>query len=358
MRPGSPAPFGAKGVGMAQSPDRLTRLFALALLVSACEAPVASAPTEPASVSISSVAISDLNSLYPGGNGVPALHASLGLVQVRRVTPLLVSGAAATPAAGGRIVFLGLGFSNMTQEWCTTGGLDGVSCSAWTLMGQARVHARVKTAAQGLRFFNGARSAQTIPTWDDPSEYNYDRLDSLLAARGLGPRQVQAVVLKVANSKPVLSLPSPGADAYDLARRTGSALRALRVRFPNLRVVFLLSRSYGGYATSTTNPEPFAYEGGVAIQRVIAAQVKQEQTGTVDSLVGDLSQAPFTVWGPYLWADGMHPRHDGLTWARTDFEADGLHPSQAGERKIGTLMLNYFLASPYSGCWISPGRVC
>ncbi len=45
-------------------------------------------------------------------------------------------------------------------------------------------------------------------------------------------------------------------------------------------------------------------------------------------------------------------------WARADFQADGTHPSQTGERKVGTLLLNYFLASPYASCWISPGRVC
>ncbi len=64
------------------------------------------------------------------------------------------------------------------------------------------------------------------------------------------------------------------------------------------------------------------------------------------------------MWGPYLWADGMRPRLDGLTWARADFEGDGTHPSQAGERKVGTLLLNYFPASPYASCWMSPGRVC
>jgi hypothetical protein len=48
--------------------------------------------------------------------------------------------------------------------------------------------------------------------------------------------------------------------------------------------------------------EPFAYEEGFAVQRLIVAQINQ----TPDQYSGavDYSKAPWFDWGPYLWANG------------------------------------------------------
>lgn len=52
----------------------------------------------------------------------------------------------------------------------------------------------------------------------------------------------------------------------------GSAKPVRLFHFPNLRIAYLGSRIYAGYASSPRNPEPYAYEGAFAARRLILAQ--------------------------------------------------------------------------------------
>ena len=51
-------------------------------------------------------------------------------------------------------------------------------------------------------------------------------------------------------------------------------------------------------------------------------------------------------WGPYLWADGLRPRSDGLIWERKDFEPDDVHTYADGALKLATMLLNSFRKTP------------
>lgn len=293
--------------------------------------------------------------LYPGGsNAVPAAHAAEGRSRALAIGPLDVNG---NPSPTGKYVFLSIGMSNTTQEFCSQGG--GLPCNSWTFMGQAAVNPRVNIAS--LVIANGALGGQTAASWDNPADPNYDRVrNNVLAPQGLSEAQVQAVWVKGADAQPMSHLPNASADAYVLEGLTGNVVRAAKVRYPNLKIAFLSSRIYAGYAgyptptVSTLNPEPYAYESGFSMKWLIEAQMNQMAGGPVDPTAGDLNYngvAPWLAWGPNLWADGTTVRSDGLRWLCTDIDNDGTHPATTGEQKVGGMLLNFMLTSRFATRW-------
>ena len=291
--------------------------------------------------------------LYPSGTNVePSAHSAAGQSRAQAIEPLDTAG---VPNAGGKMVLLSLGMSNTTQEFCASGSTT-VSCSPWSLMGQAAADTAVNHST--LAIVNGARGGQDAQTWDAATDANYDTVRlNRLAPLGLSERQVQVVWVKQADAGPRDSLPSAQADAYALESRLANIARALKTHYPNLKVIFFSSRIYAGYATTTLNPEPFAYESGFAVKWLIQAQIDQMANGgtVTDTRAGDLNYntgAAWLAWGPYLWADGTAPRQgDGLVWQRSDFVQDGTHPSQTGQQKVGAMLLAFFKTSPFTKCW-------
>ena len=286
---------------------------------------------------------------YENGSNLPPVdHRSAELQHAAAVRPLDRNG---NPSPDGKIVLLSIGMSNTTQEYCATN--NPAPCEAWSFAGQASNDPSVNHRT--LAIVNGARSGQTAGAWDAPTDPDYDLIrDTNLGAAGLTEPQVQVAWVKVANAQPSVSLPSPNADARHLVHQLGDIVRALKTRYPNLQLVFISSRIYAGYAVTTLNPEPYAYESGFAVKWVVAAQIEQRRSARVDITAGNLDDrnaAPWIGWGPYLWADGMNARSDGLTWARPDLEGDGTHPSQSGERKVGALLLDFFKHDPGATSW-------
>ncbi len=297
--------------------------------------------------------------LYLGGsNSMPMVHDSVGRARARNIRTLDASG---NPSASGKIVLLSIGMSNASQEWCAKAP-NNAPCDPWTFTGQAMLDPAVNHNT--LVIANGAKGSQTAHTWTLPTDSNYDRVrDSVLAPQGLTEGQVQVIWFKDVEGFPNVSLPSSQADAYTLESEFGDIMRSMRVRYPQLQMVFLSSRTYGGYATTRLNPEPYAYETGFAMKWLIQAQINQMANGMiVDPVAGNLNYntvAPYVAWGAYLWANGSTPRSDGLVWLPGDVEAvDGTHPSQAGETKVGTLLLNFFKTDPHAACWFLAGQVC
>src|SRR5215470_10048252 len=291
--------------------------------------------------------------LYAGGsNQVPAGPDAIGRARSAVVQP---RNAAGNLDPAGKIVLLSIGMSNTTQEFCSQNSLP--PCNAWTFMGRATTQPSVNHST--LVIVNGAEGGQAAPSWDSPTDPDYDAVrDQKLVPAGVTEAQVQAAWLKEADAGPTVSLPNANADAYQLQTTEGNIVRAMKVRYPNLQMVFISNRIYAGYASTTLNPEPYAYESGFAVKWLVQAQIDQMNNGgvIVDPRGGDLNYntiAPWIVWGPNLWADGTTPRSDGLTYVCSDLESDGTHPATSGETKVGTMLLQFMLASPYSSPWFA-----
>jgi hypothetical protein len=313
-------------------------------------------PTHPLSAGGNWTYLGFAGGQYPDGADIPSPHRAAGITRALQIRPLDATG---QPSPGGKVVMVSIGMSNTTQEFCNSS--QNGQCAAGTFVQQALADPAVQRGS--LVLVDGAAGGQTAATWDSPSDPNYDRIrDTRLPLWGVTEPQVQIAWVKVANAQPRSALPANDADAYGLQAQIGSIARALKVRYPNLKLVFLSNRTYGGYATTPLNPEPYAYESGFGVKWVIGAQIAQMAGGAVDSRSGDLNYhtvAPWLAWGPDLWANGEISRPDGLFWVRADFrDTDGTHPSATGVQKVGRLLLDYFKTSPFSRCWFVIGGIC
>lgn len=317
-------------------------------------------PVARAADSIGAIPLNDLGGgtykgftggLYPSGsNAIPAAHLTAGMQRRSEIRRL---NAAGQPSATGKIAFISVGISNTSQEFCAT--LGTTKCKSWTFMGQAARDPQVNH--NSLRLVNGAQGGADALTWEASTAQNYARLQTRLLDSSLTERQVQVAWVKLANSQAAPYLPDPNADAYVLERRLGNVLRAMKVRYPNLKQVFLSSRTYGGYSGTGPKGDPKAYEMGFAVKWLVKAQIDQINNGgtQVDPRAGNLNYnsgaAPWIAWGPYLWADGINPRSDGLTWQRSDFQDDGIHPSASGETKVANMLMTFFKTSQLTSSW-------
>jgi hypothetical protein len=266
--------------------------------------------------------------LYPGGNQRPAAHEAAGAALARAIGPL---NAAGVSDPQGRYVFISIGMSNTTQEFSTFRPM--------ALADPGR--------DPRLVIVDGAQGGQTAADWASPSCGCWTQLDSRLNAAGVTRQQVVTAWVKLANRQP--SDPFPG-HALTLTQNIETVLQELRSRFPNLRLAYLSSRIYAGYATTTLNPEPYAYESAFSVRWILEDQMRGDASLNYDPSRGTV-RAPWLAWGPYLWADGVIPRSDGLTWACSDLQSDGTHPSGSGEVKVANLLLQFMRTDSTAREW-------
>lgn len=277
--------------------------------------------------------------LYPGGvNYRPVAHDAAGLAEAAQV---VARNAAGIPdPQNGRIVLLSIGMSNTSQEFSE-------------FARQARLDRDVHPQ---VVIVNGAQGGQTAQRIAIPTAAFWSNIDTRLQQAGVTSAQVQAIWFKEADSGP--RDPFPG-HAKTLKTEFIAIMNILRTRYPNARLCYLSSRIYAGYATTTLNPEPYAYESGFAVKWTLEDQLNARAELNFDPKKGPV-RSPWLAWGPYLWADGLNPRSDGLIYLCSDFRTDGTHPSASGTKKVASQLLDFFKTDATAKTWFlrTPTPVC
>ena len=285
-------------------------------------------------------------------NTMPSDHDTVGETLESEIEPLDTAG---NPDPDGKIVMVSLGVSNTRMEFYGSRTGQGDVCTAQAFMGQAAAHASVNQST--LSIVNGAQNAYGTSYWDSSTDTGYDYIETNLTAESLTEEQVQIAWVKTTLIASNDYLPSATAQVYDFETDLGEILRALKIRYPNIKQVFLSSRIWGGYTITGSHPEPYAYDDGFAVKWVIQAQIDQMRNNgvVVDSRAGDLDYsdgtAPWVAWGPYLWADGTNARSDGLTWVTGDFDDDLIRPGCDGVDKVADELMEFFLNSEHTALW-------
>jgi hypothetical protein len=269
--------------------------------------------------------------LYGGGkNEPPEKHLKAARDATARIQPLDADG---KPNKDGTIALVSISMSNATQEF--------------SLFKQ--IADRDEKKSPRVTVVDCAQGGQAMAQWVDPKGRAWTEADRRLEAAKVSPKQVQVVWVKLANVAPKGELTEHGKKLY---QDTVAVLKNATERFPNLRIAYLGSRIYGGWATTQLNPEPYAYESAFVVRWLIRDQMKGDAALNYDADKGAV-KAPVLLWGPYLWADGTTPRKsDGLVWERSDLvDRDGTHPSPSGRRKVADLLLKFFQTDPLASKW-------
>jgi hypothetical protein len=253
--------------------------------------------------------------LYPNGRNRPTQpYLRKGLAAMRKVRPI-----------DDKIVLLSIGMSNTTAEFSVF----------------KRLADQDQAKNPSVTIVDGAQNGWDAERLKASADY-WTTVDERLTTAGVSPEQVQVAWLKEAIAGEDRPFPK---DARALQADLRGIVRIMRDRYPNLRIVYLSSRTYGGYAITGLNPEPAAYDSAFAVRWLIQERMNGKLKG------------PWLGWGPYLWTDGLFGRHDGLSWDCTDVQDDGTHPSKTGALKVANLLLTFFKSDPTARPWFLNRRL-
>jgi hypothetical protein len=272
--------------------------------------------------------------LYPEGrNERPDAHEARGKSLAGEVVPLNDQG---KPDPAGKIVLLTVGMSNTSQD--STAFIDLAN--------------RDPGKNPRVVIVNGAQGGMTAARIQNPEDGGsgtkyWSTVDERLKSAGAARAQVQVVWIKEADAGPDQGFPKY---AQTLQDELAAVAQVLAARFPGLKLCYLSSRTYGGYAKTRLNPEPYAYESGFSVKWLIERQLKGDPSLNDDPARGPV-KAPWLSWGPYLWANGSTARADGFKFEEQDYGPDGTHPTASGQRKVGELLLQFFKSDTTTRGW-------
>lgn len=268
-----------------------------------------------------------------GSNADPPDHQAAGVSIAEAIQPLDSSG---NPNPNGKYVLVSIGMSNAEYEFKH-------------FIYSARSNPSLNPH---LVIVDGAQSGFGIAALSGSNTTYWNNLiNTILPEAGVSLNQVVAAWVEETQAGTASST-TFNAFVTSLQGQYESIARNLHTYFPNLKLAYWGTRSYGGYGSTTQSPEPFAYYTGFGIRGAILDQVGGDCGVNFDPTQCDgVVTAPWMAWASYAWANGLTPRSDGLVWTCQDFQSDGTHPSLSGRQKVGTQLLNFFASDPTTTPW-------
>jgi hypothetical protein len=269
--------------------------------------------------------------LYGGGSNMdPAQHQADGVSMAQQVQPLDTNG---NPSPSGKIGVVGFGISTLLYEM-----------NAFTPLANGDAAKNPSVVV-----INGGEATAGAPEFADLTSGFWTTLvQNIVPNAGVSPEQVQVAFFEDIVQAPTGTYPS---DQTVLISELEEVAQNALIMFPNLKLMYYVSRIYSGYSTTNVDPEPYAYEQGLANSAAILDQIQGDPAINYNPLNGPVL-APWMGYGPYTWANGYIPRSDGLTYSCQDLRSDGHHPSALyGAPKVAGLFLNFFKTEPTTTPW-------
>ena len=285
--------------------------------------------------------------LYVGTNSVPALHAWRYRALALEIEPLDRFGRPAPVGApgsgGGEIGFVGLGFSNG----------QNILKKFVLPVGTRRAVRDVNLCAPG---------ADASILANAGSAYWKSYVPMQLAAAGMDAKQVQVAWIVSGEQAPPVGVGFPANIVALQAQWVAIVQNALAV-FPNLKIAYLDSPTYGGY-NAAGSTEPWNYEQGYAVQGVIAQQIGGDPALAPPRPANwpppppgappPVPAAPLLLWGLCLWCDGLPRTWDGLDLiCPADVNFDGHHLSPRGSEKYAGFLSARLGGDVTAGVWLT-----
>lgn len=214
----------------------------------------------------------------------------------------------------GKLVVMFIGMSNWRQEIA------------------ALIRLLKSLGIRGFVWYNAGRGNWDLRGMVENEDAYWSWLRAGMAKRNIAPEQVRVLFVKNSVRK--------GATKEEYQKLMASHIDRATKELTGLEQIFISSAVYSNYAQQgAPRTEPGAFLEGVAVDEFVRANK--------DS----------SVWighGPYLWADGMNPRGDGLVWRCEDFDLDGVHPGPLAEKKVAAMIHHFLVHSPVTG-WFTGG---
>ena len=131
-------------------------------------------------------------------------------------------------------------------------------------------------------------------------------------------------------------------------------MRLLKKHFPNVRLCYHSARHTTAFmpndAGKAKHAEPRPYHVGWSVKWLI-----EEQSAGKGNLgfEGPDAVAPLAAWATYFWTDGDKLRQDGYRWTREDNVKDGVHLTEAGQKRVAKELTDFWSRDAFAKGWFS-----